>query len=391
MFSRKLLLLAAAAALLVGGSFFAYTRYVAVKAPIQPVISGFMPQIPDAPALLLMDEKSGEISRQVVRDNEKNQISSIEVGYKDGRTGKYLFKDGKLRFYKAFNEDGKLFYEAEYEPTGLLVNYKYLRSDGSTETLFRRLPDGSDELIFLNKDAYVTASVVTTSDGAQSRSSRPNPLEKPELSKSKAEPNERNFLPITLEDESSSYQLKVKLVGMRISEWEYRDEKGLLIHTGKFASNGNLEINVLKPDGKPGFKQTWVCIGEDWSRRFYRLISVEGFNAEGKTAALITFYPDGKTPKEIAKYSYGYKSNSDLYDAEGYLYQQNYYDSNGTRTFTWNVPPQSKRQAELPAMLTDEPGDKNGAIYRFKGTPYSSRVPAQGSILSPLFVLPPAK
>ncbi len=388
-FTKKTVLVAAALAVFAGGGLYCFKLLSHGKAAPAAATVAYEPQAPATPAMLMMNESSGELSRVFNKDPKTGEIKTIDVGYMDGRKGQYIFQKGKLRFYKAFNQEAQLFYEAVYEPNGFISSYKYLRADGSVETSFQRQLDGTEELVFFNKEGYVISTTVTASDGGQARGLRPDPRKGAQVNNTKAEPNEQCFNAIKLPDGSDGWQLKVKLVGVRIKEWEYRDKNGMLRHQGKMRDDGNVEISVLRPDGKIGYKQTWTAVGEDWSRRIYRLESVEGFNESGETAAVIKFHPDGKTPREIANYnSYnGQMSSVDHVNQEGFVYKQEYFYG-GTSNGGYELPPQYRRKVTLPPGIASEPLDSGSPVYRLKGMPYSTPAGDQNQTLSPLFVLP---
>lgn len=390
MLTRKATMLVLACAVLAGAGY-AGKRYFASKKqelPPAPVFTGHEPKLPESPPLLAMDEASAELTRIVKRDPKSNKVDSIEVGYKDGRSGLYLFREGKLRSYKGFDEHKLLKYQANYEPNGLIADYRFVRSDGSVETQYRRLPDGSEELLFLDGHGFCIKSVVTARDGSQTVSTRPDASKPAEVVVTRAEPSEKNFSPIRLADGSESHRLKVKLVGVRVNSWEYRDANGAILHSGKYAENGDVEILLYNPAAKPVAKQVWTCVGEDWSRRIYNLARIERLSEEGGAQLTIMLYPDGRTPMEVHNFSWGYKNSIEYFDKNGFHTRTEYYDSNGSPTTTHELPVQYRPQAKLPPQIIAAPGDASGAHYRLNGAPYALPVPEQGYELNPLFVMP---
>ncbi|MBX9685879.1 MAG: hypothetical protein K2X27_04200 [Candidatus Obscuribacterales bacterium] len=384
--SRKITFLGLTLLLLATGTFFG-VRALLNHTPAKPaVVSSWEPQIPGAPPLLLMNESSGQLSNIVHRDPKSNEITSVEVGYNDGRTGVYSFQNGKLRSYKGFDDSKRLSFEGDYDLNGLLDNYRSYRSDGSVATRFQRLLDGTEEHIFYNKKGLAIKTVSTARDGSQTITERPDPSKPATVKTVKAEAAEQGYGPISTED-GQSFRLKVKTIGARVSEWESRDVKGNLQHSGKVNDKGEIELTIYV-QGKAAMKQVWSCVGEDWARRIYALRRIEGFGSDGSIAAVITLRADGKTPERSDRYYNGSKQSSDYFDERGFNIASESYDSNGNPYYRNEIPPQYRRQAQLPPQLLSEPQDASGPCYRLQGVPYASPVPAEGYTVNPLFVLP---
>lgn len=369
-------------------SYYIATRLSPKSQHEAPESRVYTPSVSDRPALLLMDESSGELTRVVDRDAKTGKIKSISCGYKDGRKGEYIFEQGKLRFYKGYDLENQLCFEAEYEATGLFASYRILRKDGSCQSQFRRLPDGMEELLFLNKSGLIVKSVVTTSDGTQSISTRKD-LNKPaEVVVHKPEPSEKSFCPVKAEDGNQNFRFKFQLKGARIAQWEYRDAMGILRQKGRFNENGAVEITLVDQSGAPVLKQIWNCVGEDWQGKIYRLAGFEKLNSDGSLAGSMLLHSDGRTPKEVSNYYDGHKANTEYYDEGGFQYKQEYFDTNGFSNYSYEIPAQNRRKAELPEALTKELGDKELKLYSFMRAPYANALTSEGAETTPLFVLP---
>ena len=349
-------------------------------------VSPFTPGLAESPPMLLMDENTGQVYQTIQRDPVNGQIQSLTAGYKDGRSGIFLFEKGRLQAYRGFDENKKLRFEAEYAPGGLFASYRALRTDGSLESSFRRLPDQSEELQFFDKSGFCIKSVRNASDGTQTTSTRSSPAQEAEISIVKPEPRELQFGLLNTTDKK--WRFAVKLTGARVSEWEYRDQEGKLRHRGRCTPEGEIEITYLNDLEKPALKQHWTRIGEDWSRRYYRLAELQKLNPDESIAGSVVLHEDGVTPREVSTYWDGHKSSTEYYDSKGFLFKQEYFDSNGFSNSAWDVPAQMRRQAKLPHEILNEAQDKGGPIYRLQGFPYAKALPVEGFALNPLFVLP---
>ncbi len=383
---KKTILLVLASLLSLSAAGYWLARKSEVKsADKKPPLADFIPQLPSMPPLLAMDEASGELTRQVIYDRKKQQVERVEVGYKDGRKGSYIFNEGKLRIYRAFDENSRLFFEGEYERNGMLASYQVYGADARVKTLFRRLPDQSEELLFFDKDGFCIKSVLTAADGSQTTSKRAEAGKQAEVSVIKAEKIEKNYLPITLEDGSTKFRLTMQLQGVRLQSWDFLSTEGKLLHRGKYQENGELEVTFFDQKEKPALKQIWVTVGEDWEKRIYRLSALERLDSEGKLQSSILLYPDGQTPKELNNYYWGQKNSTENFDRNGFMYRQDYFDSNGSPTTSYDVQPQYRRQAKLPPQITSEAQDENGPVYELRGAPYSRPLPENGFELNPIF------
>lgn len=384
MLSRKIVLIASAPALIVLAAFVGFRIFFSEKEPGNRAPIEL--SLPALPPLLAMEEGSGEVYRSVKLQPKTGLTESITVGYLDGRKGIYLFQKGKLRSYKGFDSKGELIFEADYELDGSIASYQIFK-DKRICTQFRRLPDASEELLFFNQDGYLIKSVVTARDGSQRSSTRKDKDRLPELVEIKAEANELNYGQLKLADGKEQYRLKLKLLGSRLSEWEYRDRQGQLRQTGRFTDNNRIEITLNADSGQPAFKQIWHAVGEDWAGRIYRLAELEKLNSDGSVSSKIILQADGVTPKEIHSYWWGHKNSCEYVDKNGFIYRQEYFDSNGFSNGGYDQPPQYRRKVALPPQLLSEPRDEDGkALYRLKTHPYSQALEADRT--NPILILP---
>lgn len=388
MFRKAIFISASACACLLALAFLTKSLLIELPAGKPVTVRPFTPTLPDKPPLLLMDESTGLVFQTIQRDLSTGLISGLDAGFRDGRSGSFSFEKGKLRAYRAYDENKVLRFEAEYNPNGLFASYRTLRTDGSVESSFRRLPDLSEELRFFDKSGFCVKSIVTARDGTQSTSSFKSHNTPAEITVVKPEARELTYGPIASSSAEKKWRFTVKLSGARVSEWEYRDQDGKLRHRGRCNTEGEIEITYLNQQEQPALKQRWLCVGEDWSRRFYRLAELQRLNPDESIQSNVILHEDGVTPREVSTYWDGHKSNTEYYDAQGFMYRQEYFDSNGFSNSAWDVQPQYRRRAKLPDEILSEPHDKAGAIYRLKGFPYADALPDEGYALNPLFVLP---
>lgn len=340
-------------------------------------------KIPDSLPLQLMNEQTGELTRTVHNDAKTGRAELIEVGYKDGRLGSYFFDKGRLSRYQSFEADKTLRYEAEYDATGALLSYRFLRKDGTQETVYRRNLSGAEELSFFDSTGLCVKSVVTASDGSQTVSVRDS-NGKVTTTSTDASASEKQYFPVQTE-EGTLNQLKIQVQGVRVKSWEYRNKDGVLLHSGKFTSDGDIELSIYSPSSKPVIRQTWTCYGEDWTRRYYRLSTIRQLDGSGDVATEVKLQVDGKTPLEVSSFYNGKKNNTNFYDGNGYHYRTGYYDYNGSPTTSYEIPPQYRRQGKFSPLILGEPTDGKQPVYRLRGTPYSTE-PAEGGNLPPLFI-----
>lgn len=348
----------------------------------------FAPEVPEIPPLLLSTESTGELRRKPKYDAKTGQISEIEVGYKDGRQGVYLFQGGKLKSYSAYDQKGNLFFQGQYENGARLFSYRVFDSDGKLKTQFQRLPDGSEQVLFFNKNGFCIGSCVTARDGSQVRSSRPSADKPAEITATAAKAEQKQLLKIQLADGSDQYRLKVQLAGVRILSWQYLSAEGRIMHTGKFVDDESIEITLHDPAGNPAVQQTWKLQGEDWSGKIYKLAELKKLSSSGSIESSILLWHDGQTPKEISNYYWGHKNTTQLCDRQGKIYRHEYYDSNGSPTSGYDVPAQYRQVMRVHPSLLAEPSENGKSLLRLNGNAYGGKMP-EGE--SGFFLLPGEK
>ncbi len=341
-------------------------------------------RVSDTLPLQLMDELTGELTRTVHPNPKTGRPDFIEVGYKDGRLGTYHFDNGHLSRYQSFEADKTLRYEAEYDATGALTGYRFLRKDGTQETVYRRNLSGSEELSFFDAKGLCIKSVVTAADGSQTISVRDAATARVSNTNSDASASEKEFYPVETEN-GTIHQLKMKLQGVRLKSWEYRNKEGTLLHTGTFTADGDIEMTIYSA-GKAVLKQTWTGSGEDWTRRYYRLSIIRQLDGSGEVASEAKLQADGKTPLEISTFYGGRKNNTNHYDSNGFHYRTSYYDYSGSPSSSYEIPAQYRRQSKFSPLVLGEPSDGKQPLYRLRGVPYSS-APEENAGPLPAFFL----
>lgn len=395
MFSLKRLLLIAVPLLAVGG----LVGYYALK-PSETVIDNtpiWEPKVPTNGAnFSLTPEASGVLWQKSVK-TPQGKLSELHVGYQDGRLGVYHFdaNERPTRFVcYAADDKTRVVYEAWYGSDSVMLKSRNLRADGTTESEFRRLPDGTEiRESFAADGLKVEQSVTTNPDGSQ-RTAKVDAAGKVTTSEVKAEPSEKTVGERLRSDGVFTPVYKIKLTGVRVTEWEYYDTNGVLRHKGSFTKEGLMEITLLNDNGQPVLKQTWQKSGEDWNRSFYRVSQVEVYNEQGTVTARAKINADGVTPSEISSYGWdGKLQRKDIFSNKGVPLRQEMYYGYGyygdiDMPSNTQVYPPGQPPLVLPARIVGEPlgMDPKVRVYRILGTPFAQE--PQSLPLPPLFVAP---
>ncbi len=395
MFSRKRLLMVFLPILIIAAA----VGYFTLMPPSTPVVPKIWePQLPTGGSTFtLTHEDTGVLWQKPVK-TAQGKTSELHVGYRDGRLGVYHFdtneKVSRFVCYSADDQTRRV-YEAWYSNDAELIRSRVLRPDGTVESEMRRQPDGTEVRDFFAADGLkVEQSINTLPDGSQ-RTVKRNADGTVTTTEVKAEPSEKNIGERLRDDGVFTPIFKIKLVGVRVNEWEYYDLKGLLRHKGTFTKDGGMEITLFNDKGQPLLKQTWRKSGEDWNRAFYRVSEVEVYNEQGTITARAKLNADGVTPSEIASFGWdGKLQRKDIFSNKGVpLRQEMYYQYYGPNTDipsqTQTYPP-GQPPVVLPARIVGEPAgqDPKVRVYRILGTPFSDVVPATPLTLPPLFVAP---
>lgn len=392
MFQRKNIFLLVV--LLLASAAVGYFFFKKSDQPDQPVIT-FLPAVTGLPPLTLADESTGELWRKSIKSADGKYVAEEHVGYHDGRLGVFRFDaPGKLASFSCYaaEDQTRLIYEARYDAaSNSIVQAKTFRADGTLEQELRRLPDGSEQRYFYGADGVTTKQSVTTNvDGSQRTITAGAAGAAATVTEVKAAAAEVSLGQRTRADGTITPALKLKLMGVRVTDWERYDQNGVLRHKGKFLPDGSVEIAVLGDKGRPVYKQTWKVTGEDWNRKFYRLTNIAAYHEDGKPAAEVELYADGATPKVIRNFNNwsGELQSIDSFDGQGFLVRREYYYSSQIPTHTQEFPPEQRQQISLqPVILMPPPVDQAHA-YRMQGQPFAEPVPATALPLAPLFINP---
>lgn len=395
MFSRKLMLVLLPILIIGAG-----VAYFALKpaAPVDDKVPMWEPTLPlNGGGFTLTHEDTGVLWQRPVK-NAQQKITELHVGYQDGRLGVYHFdaneKVSRFVCYAA-DDQKRVTYEAWYGADAVMLRSRTSRDDGTTASEFHRQADGTEVVDTMGADGLQVVQTVTTLPDGSQRNAKRNPDGTVNVTEIKAEPSEKNIGERLRDDGVYTPIFKVKLVGVRVSEWEYYDLKGVLRHKGSFAKDGSMEITLFNDAGKPLLKQTWVKSGEDWSRSFYRVTEVEVYNEQGGVQARAKLNADGVTPSEISQYGWDNRLQSkDYFTNKGVPLRREmfygYYGGNTDFPSNTQVFPPGQPPVVLNARIVGEPSgqDPKVRVYRILGTPFSEVPPTAAPVMPPLFVAP---
>lgn len=391
MFSRKFLLLVVLPIGILAAGTAIYCALPGEEA-VDPVVTNWEPKLPAGPTFTLTPENTGVLWQKPVK-NAQGKLTSLEVGFQDGRRGVYQFDaNEKVTSFTCYGGDNSTLYKAEYGSDGLIDRAETLRADGTKEAEYRRGPDGTIVQDQLGPDGRrVDASVTTLPDGSQ-RTARRAGDGTVSVETVKSEVSERTVGERQSTDGAITPVFKFTMSGVRVTAWEYFDEGGILRHRGVFTTDGGMEVTLYNDSGRAVLKQTWKRSGQDWNRTFYRVTTLELYSDQGTVEARVRMNADGTTPSEVSYFNYwdGKINRKDIFDSKGLILRQEQYWGQPTPSFTREIPPEQRQQVVLPAQLVGEPAGANPStrVYRILGTPFADPLLSVPGALPPQFIAP---
>lgn len=389
----------------------------------------FVPVPASTTGVIITHESTGMRSRTMPRPTaDGGKIE--EIGYQDNRRGEFTYDaKGKLSGYKAYaaEDNQRLVFDAHYDGGSCLISYsRTFRADGTLESEYKRSPDGAEQEFFYDAAGVCIRTATTNPDGSRKVVTGGDEGAAVETEEFPAQEQTVTYGERKTKTGSVVPEFTVKLRGVRVSSWEYRDIEGVLRHRGRILDDGDVEVTLLVtvkelfPNGEPATPsyygvaasaprdpdtivplatQIWTPTGEDWSRRYYRLKSGSVCDGKGEVVTNFLLNSNGSLSQVQHFNAYnGYmKQYAELYDENGYQIGMEYYDVVGNVQNRYETPPGSRQQMQVPAGLKIEFGsvnvgvgvpEPNGKVYRLTGYPFSEAIPENGYKVTPLFYLP---
>lgn len=316
----------------------------------------------------LEDEATPYFSRQqVVTPTGKEEIRCFRLD----KSVAHLFfdKDDKLTSVRVEREDGLTLYRAEYDGSGRRItkSWRY-GADGKVETLAECSADGSVKYSFFRGGVPLREETVYA-DGRVSTVEFSN-AGKSASSTSSTEASEDR---VYWDKDQKLVRLRVKRRGQQIVSWEYFDQKGVSLHTGKALDDGSLEFRYNEK-GKLNVRQVWRLVGEDWERTYYQLSYSEKFADDGVTIEHKAWVRSNGSLMRHERYSKaGVLEMRREFDNEGRNSMQEDF-KDGTSEVRHFQQPRSR--GFVPDGMRQYPGgdDKIGYVYDLDGRPFQHSV-----------------
>lgn len=316
----------------------------------------------------LEDEATPYFSKQqVVSATGKEEIRC----FRRDKSVAHLFfdKDNKLTSVRVDREDGLTLYRAEYDGSGRRIkkSWRY-GSDGKVETLAEGLADGSVKYSFFRGDMPLREETVFA-DGRVSTVEFTSAGKSASSSSSTEISEDRVFW----DKDQKQARLRVKRRGQLILSWEYFDQKGVSLHTGKALDDGSLEFRYNEK-GKLNVRQVWRLVGEDWERTYYQLSYSEKFADDGVTIEHKAWVRSNGTLLRHERYSKtGVLEMRREFDAEGRNAMQEDIKDGVSEVHHYQQP---RSRGFVPDGMRQYPGgdDKIGYVYDLDGRPFQHSV-----------------
>lgn len=263
----------------------------------------------------LRPPESGERLRRHIYGADGVTEIEMQIEYADGRMGyQYFRKDGTLKESKETHPGGRTVkHHALYAADGttVIAEEKY-RIDGTMETEFKQLPDGSKRTASYRLDGKTLGSVEVI--GADS---------------SKVTTYYRK-------DGTTLWAVvKIPVNGLREIEY-YGETTGKLDHVRVYRADNGMNVTIYRPDGTVSHKQSWRQSYQGWWYRSYTLESVVEYAADGTTPVReLKMTYDGRSVDEAYTFnSDGSKASVRHFRADGTLEKEEFLDAAGKVTKT---------------------------------------------------------
>jgi hypothetical protein len=285
--------------------------------------------------------ESGERLRRHIYAPDGVTEVELQIEYADGRMEfRYFRADGSLKESKETYPGGRVVKRHALfaaDGTTVVAEEKY-RLDGSLETEFKLLPDGTKETV-----AY-------RSDGKRRLSFE---VQRPDSSSVKTYYRKDGTTTWAVFKTSASAQRQVDCYG----------DTGVLEHSRLYRADG-MDVVVYRPDGTASHRQSWRLRYGGWYYRSYVL------------ERLTEYAPDGTTPVRELKMSYdgvtvteahlfnpdGSKASIRYFRGDGTLEKEEFLDKDGKvkKTETHKADEgirESVEQGRLKEPAFDDPSD----------------------------------